>query len=95
MTATAAVTLQPKTVNLIFQSSPGGLQLAAGPTTARAPFTITAIQKATLQLTAPTPQRIRNKNYTFASWSDGGGQTQTITAPATATTYTAGYQRVR
>jgi hypothetical protein len=39
MTATTSVTLQPKTVNLTFQSNPTGLQLTAGPTTARAPFT--------------------------------------------------------
>jgi glucose/arabinose dehydrogenase len=93
LATTTSVTLQPQTVNLTFQSNPTGLQLAAGPTTASAPFTITAIQKATLQLIAPTPQRILNKNYRFASWSDGGAQTHTITAPATATTYTATYRR--
>jgi glucose/arabinose dehydrogenase len=88
MTATVAVTLQPKTVNLTFQSSPSGLRLTAGPTTAKSPFTVTAIQKAQLQLIAPN-QKYRGKNYTFVSWSDGGTQSHTITAPAAATTYTA------
>jgi glucose/arabinose dehydrogenase len=94
MRATTSVTLQPKTVNLTFQSNPSGMQLTAGPTTAKAPFTITAIQKATLQLIAPD-QRYRGKTYTFLSWSDGGAQAHIITAPATATTYTATYQRPR
>jgi glucose/arabinose dehydrogenase len=94
MTATASVTLQPKTVNLTVQSSPSGLQLTAGPTTAKTPFTITAIQNATLQLSAP-PQRFRGKTYTFVSWSDGGAQDHTIRAPSTNTTLTATYQRGR
>ena len=94
MSATTSVTLQPKTVNLTFPSNPSGMQLTAGPTTAKAPFTITAIQKATLQLIAPD-QRFRGKTYTFLSWSDGGSQTHTITAPTTNTTYTATFQRPR
>ena len=67
------------------------LQLTAGATTAKAPFTVTAIQNETVQLTAPTPQRTKGKNYTFVSWSDGGAQSHAIRAPSTATTY----QRVK
>jgi glucose/arabinose dehydrogenase len=94
LTGTASVTLQPRTVNLTFQSSPSGLQLTAGSTTARAPFVVTAIVNGTVQLTAPN-QRYRGKNYVFVSWSDGGAQTHTIRAPATSATYTATYRRVR
>jgi hypothetical protein len=95
MTATTSVTLQPKTVNVTLGSSPSGLQLTAGATTAKAPFTITVIQKGAVQLTAPTPQRLKGKNYEWVSWSDGGARVHTITAPATATTYTATYRRVK
>jgi PKD repeat protein len=94
MTATTSVNLQPKTVNLTFQSNPTSLQLAAGPTTARAPFTITAVQNSQIQLSAPD-QKYRGKNYVFVSWSDGGAWSHTVTAPATATTYTATYQRMK
>ncbi|MFL6218572.1 MAG: hypothetical protein ACJ742_08495, partial [Actinomycetes bacterium] len=38
------------------------IQLTAGSTTAKAPFTITVIQKGAVQLTAPSPQRYRGKN---------------------------------
>jgi len=31
----------------------------------------------------------------WASWSGGGAQTHAITAPSTATTYTATYRRVK
>jgi hypothetical protein len=92
MTATTSVTLQPKTVNLTFQSNPTGLRLTAGPTTAKAPFTITAIQNATIGLTAPN-QKYRGKNYVFVSWSDGLAQSHTIRAPATPTTYTATFRQ--
>jgi hypothetical protein len=94
LATTTSVTLQPKTVNLTFQSNPTGLQLTAGSTTDRAPFTITAIQNATIQLIAPN-QKYRGKSYAFVSWSDAGAQTHTIRAPATPTTYTATYQRVK
>jgi len=95
LTATRSVTLQPRTVNLTFQSNPTSLQLTAGSTTARAPFTITAIVNETLGLIATTPQKYRGKTYAFVSWSDGGAQTHTIRAPSTATTYTATFQRVK
>jgi hypothetical protein len=88
------VTLQPRTVNLTFQSSPSGLQLTAGSTTAQAPFTVAAIVNTNLALIAPN-QRYRGKNYVFVSWSDGGAQTHTIRAPATSATYTATYRRVK
>jgi hypothetical protein len=32
-------------------------------------------------------------SYSFQSWSDGGAQTHNLTAPATATTYTATYRQ--
>jgi glucose/arabinose dehydrogenase len=95
MTATATVNLQPRTANLTFQSSPSGLQLTAGLTTATAPFTITAIVNGQIAVNAISPQTARRKNYVFVSWSDGGGQTHPITVPATNATYTATYRRVK
>jgi glucose/arabinose dehydrogenase len=95
LATTTSVTLQPKTVNLTLASNPSGLQLTAAATTAKAPFTVTVIQRSSVQLTAPTPQRYRGKNYVFVSWSDGGAASHTVTAPATATTYTATYRRVK
>jgi hypothetical protein len=76
------VTLQPRTVNLTLATNKSGLQLTAGATTAKAPFTITVIQNGALQLTAPTPQTVRGKRFAFVSWSDGGARVHTVTAPS-------------
>jgi glucose/arabinose dehydrogenase len=92
MTTTASVNLQPRTANLTFQSSPSGLWLTAGPTTAKAPFTVTAIVNGNLQLIAPD-QKYRGKTYVFVSWSDGGARDHTIKVPSTNATYTATFQR--
>jgi glucose/arabinose dehydrogenase len=94
MTATTSVNIQPRTANLTFQSNPTALQLTASLTTARAPFTITAIVNGTVQVIAPN-QRYHGKNYEFVSWSDGGTQAHSITVPATNATYTATFQRVK
>jgi glucose/arabinose dehydrogenase len=95
LSATTSVNLQPRTAVLTFQSTPGGMQLTAGLTTATAPFTITAIVNGQVAVNAPSPQTVRRKVYMFMSWSDGGAQAHTITVPATNTTYTATYRRVR
>ncbi len=47
------------------------------------------IQGSALTVTAPTPVTIGGTTYAFSSWSDGGALTHVVTAPATATTYTA------
>jgi len=94
LSASTTIRLQPKLVNLTFQTNPIGMQLTAGATTAKAPFTIPVIQNATVGLIAPN-QKYRGKTYAFVSWSDGGAQTHTIRAPTTNTTYTATFQRTR
>jgi glucose/arabinose dehydrogenase len=92
LSTTTVVRLDPKTVQLTFQTNPGGLQLAVNGTAAKAPITRTVIAGSSNTVSAVTPQRKGSKTYTFASWSDGGAQTHTITAPTTSTTYTARYR---
>ena len=94
MTATTSVTLNPKTVSLTLRSKPSGMRLTESDTTANTPFTFTAIVNAQIVITAPA-QNFRGKTYTWVSWSDGGLQSHIITAPSTATIYTATYQRGR
>ena len=88
LSATTAVDVFPQTVALTFQSSPSGMQLGVGTFSGTAPFTTTVIVNSTNSISAPD-QSLNGLSYTFSSWSDGGAQTHTITAPATATTYTA------
>jgi glucose/arabinose dehydrogenase len=85
--------LDPKTVSLTFRTTPGGMQLVVNGTAQSGAFTITAIQGATVSVSAPSPQTKGNKPYVFVRWSDGGAQTHDLIAPFTATTYTATYTR--
>jgi PA14 domain len=91
---TDTVRLDPQTVDLTFQTGPSGLQLAVGGASQAAPFTRTVIVGSNNSVSAPSPQTLGGLSYGFQSWSDGGSQTHQITAPATATTYTATYQAV-
>src|SRR4051794_9915358 len=89
LTRTITRRLDPKTVAITMQSQPAGVNLTLGTETAAAPFTLDVIQGSGLTVTAPTPVTIGGTTYAFSSWSDGGALTHTVTAPATATTYTA------
>jgi PKD repeat protein/glucose/arabinose dehydrogenase len=88
LSASTSIQLDPRTVNLTFQSSPSGMQLTVGTFTGTAPFTRTVIVNSTNSISAPS-QSLGGTSYVFSSWSDGGAQTHSITAPATAATYTA------
>jgi PKD repeat protein len=86
------VRLDPKTVVLTFQTNPGGLLLTVGSSDAKTNFTRTVIVGSANSISAISPQTKNGKMYKFLSWSDGGGQTHNITAPAAATTYSARFR---
>ena len=92
--STVSLPLNPQTVQLTFQTSPTGLQLAVGPSTGSAPFTRTVIVGSSHSISAPSPQSFGGQTYQFAAWSDGGGQTHNVTAPAAPTQYTASFTAV-
>jgi PKD repeat protein len=92
LTDTETVRLDPQTVDLTFQTNPGGLRLAVNDSDAKAPFTRTVIIGSTNSISAVTPQMKNGRSYAFVSWSDGGAQTHQIVAPATATTYSARFR---
>ena len=93
LTSTASLRLDPKTVNLTFRATKPGLTLSVNGTTQPAPFTATVVVGSANSVSAPSPQTVNHSTYTFVSWSDGGAQSHTITAPATSTTYTATYTK--
>ena len=92
--STVSLPLNPQTVQLTFQTSPTGLQLAAGPSTGSAPFTRTVIVGSSHSISAPSPQSFGGQTYQFAAWSDGGGQAHNVTAPAAPTQYTASFTAI-
>ena len=89
LTHTVVRELHPKTVDLTMASDPPGLVLSIGAVTAAAPFTETVIRGSQNTISAPSPQTLNERPFTFTGWQHGGGQTQVITAPATDARYTA------
>jgi hypothetical protein len=84
-------TLLPKTVNLTFATTLGGITLGVGSISKLAPFTQTVIVVSAIQVSAPLTVRVGGKLLYFRGWSDGKAATHTITAPTTAKTFTATY----
>jgi hypothetical protein len=91
-TASTSVRLDPRTVVLTFASNPSGRTLTHFSSSGTAPFTRTVIVGSANTISAPSPQGSGLVRYCFRSWSDGGAQSHTITAPATPTTYTANFR---
>ena len=91
LSSTVSRRLDPKTVNLTFETQPAGLQLSVGSEEQAGPFTRTAIQGSTVGLVAPPQQEAGGKTYNFSSWSDGGAAAHDVTAGTTPATYRANY----
>ncbi len=82
---TKSVLLDPQTVALNFASTPSGLELVVGSSSAPTPFTRTVILGSVNSVSAATPQPLGGVTYYYASWSDGGNQSHLITGTAPAT----------
>jgi hypothetical protein len=91
LTDTKSVRLDPRAVELSFQSDPAGLKLVVGGTESTTPFSRTVIVGSKNSVSAPSPQVLEGTTYNFASWSDGGAQSHDLVSPEGATTYTARY----
>ena len=87
-----SIQLDPRTVTLTLNSSPGGFALALDGSLASTPFTRTVIQRSQHSISAPSPQTKAKKSWLFKSWSDGGAQTHNVIANSS-TTYTATYKQ--
>jgi PKD repeat protein len=94
--STTNVRLDPKTVVLTFRTNPGGLvlsDLVVNEAPRTTPFSVTVVVGSANSVSAPSPQPFNKSTYFFTSWSDGGPQSHTITAPTQNTTYTATYRK--
>jgi glucose/arabinose dehydrogenase len=90
--ASTSVRVDPRTVQLTLASNPSGRTLTFFSQAGAAPFTRTVIVGSANTISAPSPQGSGLLRYCFRSWSDGGAQSHTITAPANPTTYTAAFR---
>ena len=78
----------PTKVNLTFDTVPDGRTLYLDGIAKTAPFVYDTLVGFNHTIEARN-QTAGSTSYTFASWSDGGGQQHTITVPSTAPSYTA------
>lgn len=69
------------------------IRSAGGSAPRSTPFSVTVVVGSANSVSAPSPQQFNKSIYNFISWSDGGPQSHTITAPAVNTTYTATYRK--
>ncbi|MEV0289632.1 PQQ-dependent sugar dehydrogenase [Kribbella sp. NPDC050820] len=88
LSSTKSVTILPQKVNLTFDSVPTGRTLYFDGIAKTTPFVADTLVGFHHTIEARN-QVAGNTSYTFASWSDGGGQQHTITVPATPQSYTA------
>jgi hypothetical protein len=86
-----SLTNQASTVNITLATSPAGLLVSAngGSTYQASPYVFSATVGSQVTISTQTPQGANGTQYTWASWSDGGALSHSITVPSTAPTYTA------
>jgi uncharacterized repeat protein (TIGR02543 family) len=73
-------------------TNPSGLQIAVDSDTYSAPHTFNWSPGSSHTLFVSSPQSgPAGTRYVYSSWSDGGAQTHTITAPSSSITYTANF----
>jgi M6 family metalloprotease-like protein/uncharacterized repeat protein (TIGR02543 family) len=77
-------------VPITIATSPSGRQITADGNTYTAPQTFNWTPGSSHTIAVSSPQSGDSGiQYAFSSWSDGGDQTHTVTAPSSSTTYTA------
>ena len=79
-------------VSVTVTTSPAGRSIAVDGTTYTAPQTFNWTIGSSHTIAVSSPQTgAAGTRYVFSSWSDGGVQSHTITAPSSSTTYTAAF----
>ncbi len=88
LSSSQSVVVTPIKVNLSFDTVPSGRTLYLDGIAKTAPFVHDSLVGFNHTIEARN-QTAGSTSYTFASWSDGGGQQHTITVPSTPQSYTA------
>jgi hypothetical protein len=88
-TGSSTVTVTAATVQVTVGTSPAGLSFSVDGTSYSSSQTLTWTVGTSHTITAMTPQTLAGTQESFAAWSDNGALSHTVTAPASATTYTA------
>ncbi len=80
----------PATTTITLNTNPpGGLATVVGWGTNPGPWSVFRVVGMAVGITVPSPQQLDGQSYNFASWSNGGPQSQSITVPSAGGIYTA------
>jgi PKD repeat protein len=93
LTATQTRQLEPRTADLTFATTPTGGVVTVGGADHTAPYVQTFVQGAHVAVSVPAARTVTGAGYAFASWSDTGARSHSVTVPAASTTFTAAYSR--
>jgi PKD repeat protein len=85
LSSNVTVEVQPSLVDVAFDTVPSGLDLFLDGSRLSTPATATTWESHNLHVEAPD-QFIDGQAYVFSSWSNGGGQSQTIAIAAASST---------
>jgi len=88
-TGTNSVTVTAATVQVTVGTSPAGLALTVDGTSYASTQTLSWTVGSSHTIATTSPQTNGGTQNTFASWSDGGAISHSVTAPSAATSYTA------
>ena len=89
LSQTVTQELRPKLVDMTFTTSPPGLGLTLNGIPITTPRTQVSWEAWNLNVKASTQSDSSGRPLAFASWSDGGAASHTITTPASPASYTA------
>ena len=90
--ATVSITVSPVLVQFTVQTLPAGLSFSVDGTSYGGSQTFQWTPGSSHTIATASPQGSGGARYVFASWSDGGAITHTVTAPASAATYAATFE---
>jgi glucose/arabinose dehydrogenase len=90
--STSSVTIQPEKAPVSLTTSPGGLSLLLDGISRTTPFAQDEVVGFRYGVDAPSPQFVGATRYAFASWSDGGARSHTVTVPPDGLDLTAGFE---
>jgi MYXO-CTERM domain-containing protein len=88
---TARRPLEPRTVSLVFDTEPSGLDLVVGPTQQKSAFARRVIVGSENSVAAPETQTVNGVTWKFQSWSDGLARAHSLSSVSKPARYVAKY----
>jgi len=81
LTGKDSVDINPRKTILSFETTPPGLDITLDGQPLTTPSSIESVEGILRTIGVPSPQTVDHLIYSFASWSNGGTQTQTFATP--------------